>query len=216
MSRVQCTWRPVRNRVARRLKNWEKRGRGLIERAYSLRVTRMRELVALFSFVITTPPLRNANICGLAPQISSRPTPLFSLFLFFFFFLHLFVGIAGTDFPGEGENSYHQGSRPLRNFTDISTFRRQSSRSERSKVITRGKTRANCGGWLGTRGFAISNRIKPESMRFQGAKNRAARSRCDDSQFSFLQFFLHLGSALFVSIEYSMPLSLIGGFLNSY
>lgn len=94
MSRVQCIRRPVCNRVARRLKNWEKRGRGLIERAYSLRVTRMRELVVLFSFVITTPGRHHSatQIFAAGPRKYHRVQRLFFLsFPFFPFFLHLFV-----------------------------------------------------------------------------------------------------------------------------
>lgn len=87
MSGVQCIQRPVCNRVARRLKNWEKRGRGLIERAYSLRVTRTRELVVLFSFVITTGRHYSATqIFAAGPRKYHRVQRLFFPFFSFFFF----------------------------------------------------------------------------------------------------------------------------------
>lgn len=93
MSRVQCIRRPVCNRVARRLKNWEKRGRGLIERAYSLRVTRMRELVVLFSFVITTPGRHHSatQIFAAGPRKYHRVQRLFFLSFPFFPFFFAFV-----------------------------------------------------------------------------------------------------------------------------
>lgn len=91
---------PVCNRVARRLKNWEKRGRGLIERAYSLRVTRTRELVVLFSFVITTGRHYSATqIFAAGPRKYHRVQRLFFPFFSFFFFLHSFVAGAEGFIP---------------------------------------------------------------------------------------------------------------------
>lgn len=205
MSGVQCIRRPVCNRVARRLKNWEKRGRGLIERAYSLRVTRTRELVVLFSFVITTGRHYSATqIFAAGPRKYHRVQRLFfPFFSFFFFCIRLSRG---------QRDSYHQGSRPLRNFTDISTFPRQSSRSERSKVITRGKNENSSEPWrmTGTGGSRIA--LTGNRCVLTGEKPRRARSICN--------FHVSIFSpspprfpALFVSIapiEYSM--SLMGAF----
>lgn len=192
MSRVQCIRRPVCNRVARRLKNWEKRGRGLIERAYSLRVTRMRELVVLFSFVITTPGRHHSatQIFAAGPRKYHRVQRLFFLSFPFFPFFFAFVC---RRFEGGGGNSYHQGSRPLmRNFADISTFRRQSSRTERSKVITRGVGE----GKMKSSSEPVDSRSRIALTDGNRCVLTGEKPRTLHLQFSCLNFFLHLRPAL--------------------